>query len=120
MAPHVSPMQRPSGVIPLGMAICVASSASPGTLWAMARRPVTIEVDEKLLDAARAVAQRTGVPTEELYERALREVLVRDFDELTQEIAAGQARGVTLSEDEGLKLAYEELRSARAERRNAS
>src|SRR3954452_1232015 len=99
------------------MAIWVASSASPGTLWAMARRPVTIDVDEKLLDAARAVAQRTGVLTEELYERALREVLARDLDELTEEIAAGQGRrGAALGDDAGLKLVYEELRSARAER----
>ncbi len=87
----------------------------------MTRRPVTIEVDEKLLAAARAVAERTGVPTEVLYERALREVLVQDLDELTSEIAADQGRrGVTVSDDEGLTMAYEELRAARAQRRNAS
>jgi hypothetical protein len=87
----------------------------------MGRRPVTIEVDEKLLAAARVVAERTGVAPEELYERALREVLARDLDELTGELAADQRRrGVTVSDDEGLKLAYEELRAARAERRNAS
>jgi hypothetical protein len=87
----------------------------------MARRPVTIEVDEKLLAAVRAVAERTGVPTEELYERALREVLVRDLDELTGEIAADQRRrGVSVGDDEALALAYEELRASRDERRNAS
>jgi hypothetical protein len=87
----------------------------------MGRRPVTIEVDEKLLAAARVVAERTGVATEELYERALREVLARDLDELTGELAADQRlRGVSVSDDEGLKLAYEQLRAARVERRNAS
>jgi hypothetical protein len=45
----------------------------------MARRAVTVEVDERLFDAARTVAERTGIPADELYERALREVLARDF-----------------------------------------
>lgn len=87
----------------------------------MARRAVTVEVDERLFDAARTVAERTGVPADELYERALREVLARDFAELMADIAADQAaRGMALTEDEGVALAYEELRAARAERRNAS
>ena len=87
----------------------------------MARRALTVEVDEKLLAATRAVAERIGVPADELYERALRNVLSRDFAELMRDIAADQVeRGVTLSEDEGLALAYEELRAVRAERRNAS
>lgn len=87
----------------------------------MARRALTVEVDERLLDATRAVAERTGVPTDELYERALREVLARDFAELMKDIAAEQAaRGVTLTEDAGLALAYEELRAARVERSDAS
>jgi predicted methyltransferase len=87
----------------------------------MARRAVTVEVDERLLDAARTVAERTGVPADELYERALREVLARDFAELMKGIAADQtARGVTVAEDAGLALAYEELRAARVERCDAS
>ena len=87
----------------------------------MARRAVTMEVDEKLLAAAQAVADRTGVPADELYERALRDVLARDFAELMRDIAADQAeRGVRMSDDDGVALAYEELRVARSERRNAS
>jgi hypothetical protein len=63
-------------------------------------RPVTIVLDEKFAAAGHAVAERTGVPTEELYERALREVLARDFAELTEEIAVGQRRlGVSVSDD---------------------
>lgn len=82
---------------------------------------MTVEVDEKLLDAARAVAERTGVPADELYERALRDVLARDFGDLMGSIARDQAtRGVSISEEDGLALAYDELRAARGGRRNAS
>ncbi len=87
----------------------------------MARRELTVEVEEKLLAATNAVAERAGVPADELYERALRDVLARDFADLLQDIAADQAeRGVAVTEEEGLALAYDELRAVRAERRNAS
>ena len=87
----------------------------------MARRAVTMEVDEKLLAAAQAVADRAAAPADELYERALRDVLARDFAELMRDIAADQAEhGVTMSDDDGVALAYEELRAARSGRRNAS
>lgn len=56
-----------------------------------------------------------------MYERALRDVLARDFADLLQEIAAEQAAGgVAMKDEEGLALAYEELRAVRADRRNAS
>jgi hypothetical protein len=42
----------------------------------VARRQPTVEIDENLIEAARAVALRSGVPEEEIYERALREVPV--------------------------------------------
>jgi hypothetical protein len=87
----------------------------------MARRPVTVEVEASLADAARAVAERSGVPEGQLYERALREVLVRDFSTLMDDVAAAQAeRGVALDDDEAMALAQDELRAVRAERRNAS
>ena len=87
----------------------------------MARRELTVEVDEKLLAAASAVAERAGVPADELYERALRDVLARDFADLLKDIAAEQAaNGAEVSDEEGLTLAYEELRAVRADRRNAS
>jgi len=80
-----------------------------------------MEVDEKLLAAAQAVADRAAAPADELYERALRDVLARDFAELMRDIAADQAEhGVTMSDDDGVALAYEELRAARSGRRNAS
>ena len=87
----------------------------------MVRRQPTVEIDERLIEAASAVARRSGVPEEELYERALRDVLVRDFDALMDEIAKHQAAtGVSLSEDEAMALAIEEARAARNERRTAS
>ena len=89
--------------------------------WVMARRALTVEVDEKLLAAANSVAERTGVPAGELYERALRDVLARDFADLMKELTAGQASvGEVLDDDQGLALAYDELRAARADRRNTS
>lgn len=87
----------------------------------MARRQPAVELEESLIEAARAVAQRSGVPEEELYERALRDVLSRDFAELMDEIAEYQsAKGVTISDDEAMALADEELRALRGERRSAS
>jgi hypothetical protein len=87
----------------------------------MARRALTVEVDEKLLAAANTVAERTGVPAGELYERALRDVLARDFADLMKELAAGQGfMGEALDDDQGLALAYDELAAARADRRNTS
>lgn len=86
----------------------------------MARQALTVEVDEKLLAAARAVAERAGVPVDDLCERALRGVLASDFAELLQDVAADQAKsGTTLTEEEGLAAAYEELRAVRAERPKA-
>ena len=54
-----------------------------------------------------------GVPVGQLYDRALREVLARDFAELMKELAATQAgSGETLDDDQGIALAYDELRAA--------
>lgn len=86
----------------------------------MARSPVTVELDGNLVEAARSVAQRSGVPEAELYERALRVVLARDFGELMDEIAAFQGtKGVSLTDEEAMDLAVSELRAMRAERRRA-
>jgi hypothetical protein len=87
----------------------------------MTRRRVTIELDGNLVEAARSVAERSGVAEGALYERALREVLVRDFAALMDEIDRYQAdEDLTLSDDEALELATAELKAMRAERRNAS
>jgi len=87
----------------------------------MARRQPSVEIDESLIEAARAVVRRSGVPEEEIYERALREVLLRDFTALMDEISDYQAaNGVSIGEDEALALATEEVRAARRERRSSS
>jgi len=87
----------------------------------MARRQPAVELDESLIEAARAVARRSGVPESEVYERALRDVLTRDFADLMDEIAEYQsARGVPVGDDEAMALADEELRALRDERRSAS
>ena len=87
----------------------------------MARRQPTVEIDESLIEAAWSVALRSGVPEQELYERALRDVLVRDFATLMDEIAEYQAaNGISIRDDEALALAADEVRAARDERRNAS
>jgi hypothetical protein len=80
----------------------------------MARREVTVQLDGALVDAAR-------VPEDELNERALREVRARDFAELMDEVAESQvAKGVSLTDEEAMDLAVNELRAMRAERRRAS
>jgi hypothetical protein len=87
----------------------------------MTRRRVTIELDGNLVEAARAVAERSGVPEGVLYERALRKVLVRDFAALMDEIDRYQSdEGLTLSDGEALELATAELKAMQTERRNAS
>jgi hypothetical protein len=57
----------------------------------VAGRQPTVEIDESLIEAARAVARRTGVSEGGIYERALREVLSRDFGDLMNESANHQA-----------------------------
>lgn len=87
----------------------------------MTRRQPTVELEEGLIEAARAVAQRSGVSEEELYERALRGVLARDFSALMDEIAGYQATsGATIAEDEALAVAVAEVRAVRDDRRAAS
>jgi hypothetical protein len=87
---------------------------------AVSTQTVTLELDSKLISAARAAAERLGESFDVVYESALRQVLVRDFDALGDETARYQAeRGISLSDDEAMALANEELRAMRAERDNA-
>jgi len=85
----------------------------------MARRPATIEVDERLLDALTRAAADEGVDPDELVEEALRRYFglrgLAVMDDLRE--AAG---GTTLSDDEAMALAVAEVRAQRAERRQAS
>jgi len=88
---------------------------------AVARKQPSVTLDESLIEVARAVAERSGVAESEVYERALRRVLVEDFRALLDEIAQRQeAAGVILSEADAEQLALEEVRAHRAEHRHAS
>ena len=85
------------------------------------RRHVTVEIDGSLVKAARSVAERAGVPEDEPYERALREVLARDFGQLHRRgrRSPGCHRR-ELTDEEAMDLAARELPAVRAERREAS
>ncbi len=81
----------------------------------MASKRVTVELGADLVDAARDVARRTGVAEDDLYDRALRDVLSRDYAQLMEEIEGHQRRlGESLSDDQAMDLAQEELRATRA------
>ena len=88
----------------------------------MARRQVTVEVDEDLLNAACAAAARLGIPEDQLFEQGLRKILIRDFDALMDRVAAHQREAglPPLTDDEAMAIAVEEVRAVRAERRDAS
>jgi hypothetical protein len=71
---------------------------------------MSVELDDGVLRATRAYAARKGKSESEVIEAALREHLGFALVERIQDRA-------NLSEDEALKLAYEELHAMRAERR---
>lgn len=87
----------------------------------MARRPATIEVDERLLDALARAAADEGVDADELVEEALRRYFglrgLAVMDDLRDEHSGN---GSDLSDEESMALAVAEVRAYRAERRNAS
>ena len=87
----------------------------------MARRRITVEPDTDLLKCALAAARRLGIPEDELLEQGLRHIIARDVDRVMGEVAAHQAQlGISLSDEEAMELANNELVALRTERRNAS
>ncbi|MGH9292662.1 MAG: ribbon-helix-helix protein, CopG family [Acidimicrobiales bacterium] len=81
----------------------------------MAKRPMTVEVDESLVEATDAEARQTGRSQAEVVERALRV----HFEGRSRSVVEGVwARNApqALSEDEALALAYDELKAMRRER----
>ena len=79
----------------------------------MARRRTTVEIEEELLDAAHAEAERIGRSDAEVIEAALRDHLERPS--VLDEVWARNA-GSALSEDEAMALARTELKAMRGER----
>jgi hypothetical protein len=78
------------------------------------KRPVTVELDEAVVRAAEAEAERTGQSEAQVIEEALREHL-----SLAGSVVDGvwaRTGGDALSEEESLALAYDELKAMRRER----
>ncbi len=83
----------------------------------MPRKKTTVYVEEDLLRSARVLAARTGKMEYEVFEEALRAYL--GFDVLERIHERLEREGLALSEEESLKLAYEELHAMRAEQQRS-
>jgi hypothetical protein len=77
----------------------------------MAKRKTTLYVDEEVLRAAKVMAARQGKRDSEIFEEALRAYTGFELLDLLDEVG----RRNDLSEEEALKLAYEELHASRRE-----
>jgi hypothetical protein len=77
----------------------------------MARRKTTVYLDDDLLRAAKVYAARKDLRDSDVIESALREYLGLDLFESVW------SRNTDLDADEALRVAYEELAAARAQRR---
>lgn len=83
----------------------------------MARRPRTVQIDEGILDAVRRAAGEDGRPEDEVIEEALRRYFgLRGLAVLDEIAETQEAAGVTIDEDEAMRLAVAEVRAVRAER----
>ena len=82
--------------------------------WPMAKRPLTVELDESVVRAAEAEARRTGQSEAEVIEEALREHLSLTGSGV--DTVWARNRDSALSEEEALTLAYDELKAMRRER----
>lgn len=82
------------------------------------RTPMTIDVDDRLRRAVERAAREDGVDEARLVEDALRRYVGLRGLALLDDVAARQEG--ELSDDEAMALAVEELRAARAERRQAN
>jgi hypothetical protein len=77
----------------------------------MARRKTTVYLDDELLRAAKVYAARKDLRDSDVIESALREYLGLNLFESVW------SRNTDLDADEALRVAYDELAAARAERR---
>lgn len=83
------------------------------------RKPVTLSLDEQLLEAIRQAAADDGVPEERVFEEALRRYFGLRGLTVLAEIADRQSEADRLSDEEAMGLAVAELRALRSERRPA-
>ena len=82
----------------------------------MVKRPMTVEMDESLVEATAAEARQTGRSQADVIEQALRVHFERRGHSVVDDVWARNAPRA-LSEDEALTLAYDELKAMRRERR---
>lgn len=84
------------------------------------RRPLTVNVDEHILDALRAAAARDGVPEEELVDEALRRWFglrgVAVLDDIADRREASEPR-TAIDDEKAMTIALREVRAARRGRR---
>jgi hypothetical protein len=77
----------------------------------MAKRKTTVYLDDEVLRAAKVYAARKDLRDTDVIESALREYLGLNLFETVW------SRNTDLDPDEAMRVAYEELAAARAERR---
>jgi predicted transcriptional regulator len=75
----------------------------------MAKQETTLYLDEDVLQATRVLAERTGRPEQAIVDEALRSYLGLDA------VAAVWNRS-SLTDDDAMRLAYDELHAMRRER----
>lgn len=80
----------------------------------MARRTVTLQIDEELVAAAESEAERSGKTGSDVVEQALRDHFAEPADTILEQVWARNA-GTELGEQESLELAYSELKAMRRE-----
>lgn len=80
----------------------------------VAKAKTTVYLDQEVLRATRVAAARAGKRDSEIVEEALRRFLPRGI--LESIWAHQRERGLELSEEEALELAYSELHAMREER----
>jgi hypothetical protein len=80
----------------------------------MPKQPLTVQLEEDVIQAAREEASRKGQFEAAVVEQALREHLARQ-ESVTDQVWA-RNRNQALGEDEALALAYDELKAMRRER----
>ncbi len=84
----------------------------------MAKRPMTVELEEALVEAARAEARQTGRSESEVVEDVLRQHFASLNRSVTDDVWS-RNEAEKLTGDEALTLAYDELKAMRRERREA-
>jgi len=84
------------------------------------RRPISVSLDELVVDRLRDVAADEGVSEDRIVEEALRRYFgLRGLAVLDQIAGRQQSEETQLSDDDAMALAVAEVRAARAERVSA-